>query len=171
MEPDCLLFDQAASAPEPEPAGEVLDTMRLRTDAGMTLICVTRETGFASDAFDRAARVDDDGIEEFGPPSRVTGAPRSERTSRFLAKMRRGSPVAPEPDSGAGAATGLTAPVRDGPGPLGKVHQTPGISRQALPADRRRDGRRQSIGCFLRPACDAGISCNETCDGDGRPAR
>jgi len=40
-----------------------------------------------------------------------------------------------------------------------------------LPADRRRDGRRQSIGSFLHPNHDAETSCIETSCGDRRPAR
>ena len=40
-----------------------------------------------------------------------------------------------------------------------------------VPADRRRDGRRRSIGYFLHPKYDAEITCIETCCDDDRPAR
>ena len=41
MEPDYMLFDEATSALDPELVGEVLDTMRLLAEEGMTMICVT----------------------------------------------------------------------------------------------------------------------------------
>ena len=47
MEPDYMLFDEATSALDPELVGEVLDTMRLLANEGMTMICVTHEMGFA----------------------------------------------------------------------------------------------------------------------------
>ena len=88
MEPDYMLFDEATSALDPELVGEVLDTMRLLADEGMTMICVTHEMGFARDVSDRVAYVDAGRIEEIGPPSQIFGAPQSEKTRRFLAKVR-----------------------------------------------------------------------------------
>ena len=88
MEPDYMLFDEATSALDPELVGEVLDTMRLLADEGMTMICVTHEMGFARDVSDRVAYVDAGKIEEIGPPSQIFGAPQSEKTRRFLAKVR-----------------------------------------------------------------------------------
>lgn len=38
-----------------ELAGEVLDTMRLLSDAGVTMLVVTHEIGFARDLYDRVA--------------------------------------------------------------------------------------------------------------------
>ena len=43
MEPNYMLFDEATSALDPELVGEVLDTMRLLAEEGMTMICVTHE--------------------------------------------------------------------------------------------------------------------------------
>ncbi|MCY4408207.1 MAG: amino acid ABC transporter ATP-binding protein [Rhodospirillaceae bacterium] len=88
MEPDYMLFDEATSALDPELVGEVLDTMRLLANEGMTMICVTHEMGFARDVSDRVAYVDEGRIEEIGPPSQIFGTPRSEQTQRFLAKVR-----------------------------------------------------------------------------------
>ncbi len=88
MEPDYMLFDEATSALDPELVGEVLDTMRLLADEGMTMICVTHEMGFARDVSDRVAYVDEGRIEEIGPPSQIFGAPQSDNTRRFLAKVR-----------------------------------------------------------------------------------
>ena len=88
MEPDYMLFDEATSALDPELVGEVLDTMRLLAEEGMTMICVTHEMGFARDVSDRVAYFDEGRIEEIGPPAQIFGAPRSEKTRRFLAKVR-----------------------------------------------------------------------------------
>ncbi len=88
MEPDYMLFDEATSALDPELVGEVLDTMRLLAEEGMTMICVTHEMGFARDVSDRVAYFDEGRIEELGPPAQIFGEPRSEKTKRFLAKVR-----------------------------------------------------------------------------------
>ena len=55
MEPGYMLFDEATSALDPELVGEVLDTMRLLAEEGMTMICVTHEMGFAREVSDRVA--------------------------------------------------------------------------------------------------------------------
>jgi len=47
MEPNYMMFDEATSALDPELVGEVLDTIRLVAEEGMTMICVTHEMGFA----------------------------------------------------------------------------------------------------------------------------
>lgn len=88
MEPAYMLFDEATSALDPELVGEVLDTMRLLAEEGMTMICVTHEMGFARDVSDRVAYFHEGQVEEIGPPEQIFGAPRSENTKRFLAKVR-----------------------------------------------------------------------------------
>ncbi len=88
MEPDYMLFDEATSALDPELVGEVLDTMRLLAEEGMTMICVTHEMGFARDVSDRVAHFHEGMIEEIGPPAQIFGEPKSERTRRFLANVR-----------------------------------------------------------------------------------
>jgi ABC-type polar amino acid transport system ATPase subunit len=88
MEPDYMLFDEATSALDPELVGEVLDTMRLLAEEGMTMICVTHEMSFARDVSDRVAFFHDGVMEEIGPPSQIFGTPQSEHTRKFLAKVR-----------------------------------------------------------------------------------
>ncbi|KZZ30874.1 glutamine ABC transporter ATP-binding protein, partial [Sulfitobacter sp. HI0082] len=41
MSPDYILFDEVTSALDPQLVGEVLDTLKLLADEGMTMICVT----------------------------------------------------------------------------------------------------------------------------------
>ena len=88
MEPDYMLFDEATSALDPELVGEVLDTMRLLAEEGMTMICVTHEMSFARDVSDRVAFFHDGGMEEIGAPSQIFSDPQSEHTRKFLAKVR-----------------------------------------------------------------------------------
>lgn len=88
MEPNYMLFDEATSALDPELVGEVLDTMRLLAEEGMTMICVTHEMGFARDVSDRVAYFHQGLMEEIGPPSQIFGNAESENTRRFLSKIR-----------------------------------------------------------------------------------
>ena len=88
MEPDYMLFDEVTSALDPELVGEVLDTMRLLADEGMTMICVTHEMGFARDVSDRVAYFHEGMIEEIGPPMQIFENQKSEKTKKFLAKVR-----------------------------------------------------------------------------------
>ena len=88
MEPTYMLFDEATSALDPELVGEVLDTMRLLAEEGMTMICVTHEMGFARDVSDRVAFFHKGVMEEIGPPAQIFGQPESENTRKFLANVR-----------------------------------------------------------------------------------
>ena len=88
MEPSYMLFDEVTSALDPELVGEVLDTMRLLSDAGMTMLVVTHEIGFARDVSDRVAYVHEGLIEEIGPPSCVIANPQSEHAKRFLTNFK-----------------------------------------------------------------------------------
>ena len=87
MEPRYMLFDEVTSALDPELVGEVLDTMRLLSDAGMTMLVVTHEIGFARDVSDRVAYVHEGMIEEIGPPSQVIANPKSAHAKRFLSNV------------------------------------------------------------------------------------
>lgn len=88
MEPDYMLFDEATSALDPELVGEVLDTMRLLAEEGMTMICVTHEMSFARDVSDRVAFFHQGVIEEIDVPDAIFGAPKSEHLQKFLSNIR-----------------------------------------------------------------------------------
>jgi len=88
MEPGYMLFDEVTSALDPELVGEVLDTLRLLSDEGMTMIVVTHEIGFARDVSDRVAFFREGVVEEIGPPTQVIQNPTSEHTRQFLSKVR-----------------------------------------------------------------------------------
>jgi len=88
MEPDYMLFDEVTSALDPELVGEVLDTLRLLSDEGMTMIVVTHEISFARDVSDRVAFFHQGVIEEIGPAQQLINDPQRERTQQFLSKVR-----------------------------------------------------------------------------------
>ncbi|HLQ84950.1 MAG TPA: amino acid ABC transporter ATP-binding protein [Salinisphaeraceae bacterium] len=87
MEPQLMLFDEPTSALDPEMIGEVLDVMRELARAGMTMIIVTHEMGFAREVADRVIYVDKGQIIEQGKPADVFDAPQNERTRSFLARV------------------------------------------------------------------------------------
>jgi len=87
MEPSCMLFDEVTSALDPELVGEVLDTLRLLRDDGMTMICVTHEIAFAKEVSDKVAFFHKGQIEEIGTPQEVLNNPQKERTQEFLSKV------------------------------------------------------------------------------------
>ncbi len=88
MEPSYMLFDEATSALDPELVGEVLDTMRLLAEEGMTMICVTHEMGFAREVSDRVAFFHQGQMEEISPPEEFFTNPKSEHLQKFLAKVK-----------------------------------------------------------------------------------
>ena len=88
MEPSYMLFDEVTSALDPELIGEVLDTLRLLSDEGMTMLVVTHEIGFARDVSDRVAYFHEGVVEELGSPDRVIDKPTSEKTRKFLVNVR-----------------------------------------------------------------------------------
>ncbi|MBD9413546.1 amino acid ABC transporter ATP-binding protein [Pseudomonas sp. PDM16] len=84
MSPDYMLFDEATSALDPQLVGEVLDTMRLLAEEGMTMILVTHEIRFARDVSDRVAFFRNGLVHEIGSPEQVIGNPQRPETADFL---------------------------------------------------------------------------------------
>jgi polar amino acid transport system permease protein len=92
--PRLMLFDEPTSALDPELVGEVLGVMRRLAEAGMTMIVVTHEVRFAREVADRVVFMDEGVIVEQGQPEEVLGAPKHERTQRFLRMVEREAEVA-----------------------------------------------------------------------------
>ena len=84
MKPDIMLFDEPTSALDPEMVGEVLQVMRELADAGMTMVVVTHEMGFARDVADRVVFMSDGVIVEEGSPEEIFSNPKEQRTREFL---------------------------------------------------------------------------------------
>jgi polar amino acid transport system ATP-binding protein len=91
LEPKVLLFDEPTSALDPELVGSVLEVMRQLRVAGMTMLVVTHEMGFARAAADHVVFMDGGVIVEEGPPQQVFDAPRQERTRAFVSRYTQGA--------------------------------------------------------------------------------
>ncbi len=87
MDPTVMLFDEPTSALDPEMVGEVLDVMRELADAGMTMIVVTHEMGFAREVASRIMFIDEGKVIEEAPPAEFFGNPKNPRVKEFLAKV------------------------------------------------------------------------------------
>ncbi len=87
MEPKLMLFDEPTSALDPELVGEVLNAMRDLARAGMTMLVVTHEMGFAREVADQLVFMDEGVIVESGKPRDVLSNPQHERTQAFLSKL------------------------------------------------------------------------------------
>ncbi len=84
MDPHMMLFDEVTSALDPELVRGVLDVMKELAEAGMTMMVVTHEMGFARDVATRVVFMDGGVIVEEGTPSEVFDNPQHERTKDFL---------------------------------------------------------------------------------------
>ena len=87
MEPEVMLFDEPTSALDPEMVGEVLEVMKELAKAGMTMVCVTHEMGFAKEVANRVVFMADGKILEEGTPEEIFNAPKHPRLQDFLAKV------------------------------------------------------------------------------------
>jgi cystine transport system ATP-binding protein len=87
MDPEVILFDEPTSALDPELVGEVLAVIRDLALEKRTLLIVTHQMDFARDVADRTIFMDDGVIIEQAPSRELFGAPKEERTRRFLGKV------------------------------------------------------------------------------------
>jgi general L-amino acid transport system ATP-binding protein len=90
MKPKIMLFDEPTSALDPEMIKEVLDTMVMLADTGMTMIVVTHEMGFARQVADRVVFMDRGEVVEVGTPEQVFNDPKTDRLQMFLSQILRG---------------------------------------------------------------------------------
>ncbi len=89
MDPEIMLFDEPTSALDPELIGEVLEVMKKLADAGMTMVVVSHEMGFAQEAADRIVFLEDGVIAEMGSPEKIFNNPEKARTREFISKIAR----------------------------------------------------------------------------------
>ena len=87
MEPEVMLFDEPTSALDPEMVGEVLEVMKNLAKAGMTMVCVTHEMGFAREVGTRVIFMDCGKIIEENTPEQIFTNPQNERLQAFLQKV------------------------------------------------------------------------------------
>ena len=87
MEPKIMLFDEPTSALDPEMIKEVLDAMVNLAKAGMTMIVVTHEMGFAKEVADEVIFMDEGMIIEKANTAEFFANPKSDRTKLFLSQI------------------------------------------------------------------------------------
>ena len=83
MEPKIMLFDEPTSALDPEMIKEVLDAMVNLAKAGMTMIVVTHEMGFAKEVADEVIFMDEGMIVEKAATNEFFANPKNDRTKLF----------------------------------------------------------------------------------------
>jgi polar amino acid transport system ATP-binding protein len=89
LEPAIMLMDEPTSALDPELVGSVLAVVRNLRAGGMTMVIASHEMRFAREAADRILFLDGGIVVEEGPSEMLFGAPREERTRRFLQDVSR----------------------------------------------------------------------------------
>ena len=87
MDPNVLLFDEPTSALDPEMIKEVLDAMVNLAKAGMTMIVVTHEMGFAKEVADEVIFMDEGMIIEKAATKEFFANPKNDRTKLFLSQI------------------------------------------------------------------------------------
>lgn len=87
MDPEIMLFDEPTSALDPEMVGEVLDVMKELAKAGMTMVLVTHEMGFAREVATRVIFLADGKMLEENTPAELFANPQNPRLKDFLSKV------------------------------------------------------------------------------------
>ncbi|WUJ71727.1 amino acid ABC transporter ATP-binding protein [Kribbella soli] len=87
MKPEVMLFDEATSALDPELVKGVLALMADLAQAGMTMVVVTHEMGFAREVADQVAFMDHGVVVESGVPEQVFTDADSPRLRQFLSQV------------------------------------------------------------------------------------
>jgi polar amino acid transport system ATP-binding protein len=89
LKPDILLLDEVTSALDPELVTEVLDTIRLLADEGMTMLIVSHEMAFVREVASRVVFMDKGSVVETGSPEQLFDNPQTGRLRDFTAKILR----------------------------------------------------------------------------------
>lgn len=84
MDPKIMLFDESTSALDPELTGEVLAVMRDLALAGMIMIVVSHELGFAREVADRIVFLENGVVSEMGTPEKIFNNPEKQHTRRNI---------------------------------------------------------------------------------------
>lgn len=87
MNPDVMLFDEPTSALDPEMVKEVLEVIKKLALAGMTIVIVTHEMGFAKEISDKVIFMDQGVVAEEGTPEEIFVNTKSPRLKEFLSKV------------------------------------------------------------------------------------
>lgn len=89
LQPSIVLFDEVTAALDPELVNEVLDTVRMLANEGMTMFIVSHEMGFVREVSNKVVFMDDGHVVEIGSPNQIFDAPQELRTREFVGKILR----------------------------------------------------------------------------------
>jgi polar amino acid transport system ATP-binding protein len=89
LRPEILLLDEVTAALDPELVSEVLDSIRLLANEGMTMMIVSHEMGFIREVASRVVFMASGKIVETGPAAQIFDAPTQPRTRDFVSKILR----------------------------------------------------------------------------------
>jgi len=87
LNPSVMMFDEVTSALDPELIGEVLKVMEDVATAGMTMLVVTHEMGFAKHVAKKVVFLHEGNIAEMDTPDEVFDHPQNENLKRFLSAI------------------------------------------------------------------------------------
>nr|WP_321982179.1 amino acid ABC transporter ATP-binding protein [uncultured Cohaesibacter sp.] len=93
LDPQVLLLDEPTSALDPEMVGEVLRTVEELAAAGMTMMCVTHEMGFARNAADRIWFMDKGILRSDTGPQDFFSGNAGQRAEHFLGTLKTNHPM------------------------------------------------------------------------------
>lgn len=85
--PKVLLCDEPTSALDPQLAGEVVEVLAQLARDGTTMLMATHDLRLAATIASNVVFLDGGNIVEAGPAAEVFGAPRDERTRRFVSTL------------------------------------------------------------------------------------
>ena len=85
MKPKVMLFDEVTSALDPELTGEVLKTIAELAKAGMTMVLVTHEMGFARRVATHTVFMNEGRVWEQGPSEQIFADPQTPELKSFVA--------------------------------------------------------------------------------------
>ena len=88
MNPEVILFDEPASALDPEMIEEVLTLIMEVSKKNITMIVVTHELKFAYDFATRVIFMDKGKIVEDGEKEQILNKPKTERLQKFLSNIK-----------------------------------------------------------------------------------
>lgn len=89
LKPQVLLLDEITSSLDPELVKEVLDSIRLLADEGMTMLIVSHEMGFVREVSSKVVFMADGRVVEEGAPAEIFDRPQKARTREFVDKILR----------------------------------------------------------------------------------
>jgi polar amino acid transport system ATP-binding protein len=89
LRPEILLLDEVTAALDPELVSEVLDSIRVLANEGMTMMIVSHEMGFIREVASRVVFMASGKIVETGPAAQIFDAPAQPRTQDFVSKILR----------------------------------------------------------------------------------